>query len=263
MKDLTITIPIGISTPGTPVVSHLHNCLQSLKTQKTNYNYQVIIASDNNVSLEVMDCIKESGFEFKLYEPYTYMRRGGIWKKIYDQWTYYETKYVAFCHYDDMWSENKIQSQLDLMEQNELELSWSKVYVINEKNEIISADLANYQKLDKFSLKMGCSYAFCHSSILKKDSLFNTGILDKIEKGTAVYEGLQFIYSHKLKGIKDNNSIFYHRIHKNSVSQQCHTETEFMKRQRIVVDYSLDDVLKDRDELDIENITNEIEKTLQ
>jgi len=262
MNDLVIAIPIGVSSPGTPVVPYLKACLNSLKNQKTSYKYKVVIASDNNVSTEAMDCMLESGFDVQLYEPYYFMRRGGIWKKIYDQWSNFETKYVAFCHYDDAWGENKIQSQLDLMEQHGLELSWSKVQAINATGQVVSGDMAYYQKLDRASLQRGQSYAFSHSSILKKDALFATGILDKIEKATAIYEGVQFVYSHKLKGMKDNNSTFYHRVHQDSVSNQFHTETEFMKEQRIIANYSLDQVFKDRDEVGIEQVVNDIEKNL-
>jgi len=262
MNDLVIAIPVGVSSPGTPVIPYLKACLNSLKNQKTSYKYKVVIASDNNVSTEAMDCMLESGFDMQLYEPYYFMRRGGIWKKIYDQWSNFETKYVAFCHYDDMWSENKIQSQLDLMEQNSLELSWSRVQAINDKSQIISDDLAGYQNLNKDSLKNGGSYAFSHSSIIKKQSLFDTGILNKIEKAAAIYEGLQFVYSHKLKGTKDNNCTFYHRVHGDSVSNQFHTETEFMKEQRIIADYSVQQVMKDADEVYIDEIKNEIEKYL-
>jgi hypothetical protein len=62
--------------------------------------------------------------------------------------------------------------------------------------------------------------------------------------------------------MKDNNSTFYHRVHQDSVSNQFHTETEFMKEQRIIADYSLDQVFKDRDEVGIEQVVNDIEKNL-
>ena len=48
MNDLIIAIPVGVSSPGTPVIPYLKECLQSLKNQKTSYKYKVVIASDNN-----------------------------------------------------------------------------------------------------------------------------------------------------------------------------------------------------------------------
>ena len=116
MNDLTIVIPIGVSSPGTPVVPYLKWCVESLKNQQTNYSYKVVFAADNNLPSEAAHILAESGFDVSLYEPYYFMRRGGIWKKIYTEWEKYDSKYIAFSHYDDMWSLDKIQNQISFME---------------------------------------------------------------------------------------------------------------------------------------------------
>jgi hypothetical protein len=261
MNDLTIVIPIGVSSPGTPVVPYLKWCVESLKNQQTNYSYKVVFAADNNLPSEAARVLAESGFDVSLYEPYYFMRRGGIWKKIYTEWEKYESKYIAFSHYDDMWSLDKIQNQISFMESNQLELSWSKVQVINETNSIVSPDVCKHSTLSKNTIRTG-SYAFCHSSMMKKEAWFNSGIVDKVEKGSAIYEQLQFIYSHKLKGAKDESSIFYHRTHSNSVSSQFTTEKDFMVEQRKIADYSIQQVWQDAEKLNVNSIIEEIEKTL-
>lgn len=262
MIDLVIAVPVGVSSPGTPVVSYLNNCLRALKNQKTTYNYKVVVAADNNISQEAIDCILESKFDIQLYEPYYFMRRGGIWKKIYDQWSNFETKYIAWSHYDDMWGDNKIHSQISLMEKNNLEVSWSNVQIINKDNVIVSPNVIHHQTLNKETLRTGKPYAFCHATIFKKAALYETGILDKIEKGSAIYEDIQYIYSHKLKGMKDNNSTFYHRQHQDSVSNNFNTEKEYMTEQRIIANYSLEQVLKDAEDLNMHNVVEEIKKLL-
>lgn len=262
MNDLVITIPVGVSSPGTPVIPYLKACLNSLNNQKTSYKYKVVIASDSNVSKEAMDCMLESGFDIQLYEPFYYMRRGGIWKKIYDQWSNFETKYIAWSHYDDIWGDNKIHSQISLMENNNLEISWSNVQIIDKNNNIVSPNVLHHEKLNKQTLKTGKPYAFCHATIFKKTALYETGILDKIEKGSAIYEDIQYIYSHKLKGMKDNNSTFYHRQHQDSVSNNFNIEKEYMVEQRIIADYSLEQVLKDAEDLNMHNVIEEIKKSL-
>lgn len=261
MMDLVVVIPIGISSPGTPVVKFLNWCIESLQKQQTSFSYRVVFAADKNLPDDVFSILNNTGFEISLYEPYYFMRRGGIWKKIYTEWQNYDSKYVAFCHYDDLWGDNKIQNQLSFMETNSLELSWSKVQVINDNNMIVSPDVSGYSLLTKDTLRGG-SYAFSHSSILKKESWFNSGIVDKIERATAVYEHLQFLYSHKLKGKKDESSIFYHRSHGDSVSNQFNSEKEFMKEQRKIANYSLEEVLKDADAINPEQILKEIENSL-
>jgi hypothetical protein len=259
MTDLVIVIPIGISSPGTPVVKFLEWCVESLKNQQTSYSYKVIFAADNNLPVDAARVLAKSGFDISLYEPYYFMRRGGIWKKIYTEWEKNESKYIAFSHYDDVWSLNKIQSQLSFMETNNLDLSWSKVQVINENNAIVSPDICRHSKLTRETIRTG-SYAFSHSTIIKKDVWFNCGIADKVEKGSAIYEQLQFIYSHKLRGAKDDGCVFYHRTHSDSVSNQFNTEKDFMTEQRKVANYSLNEVLKDADELNVNSIIEEVEK---
>ncbi len=261
MKDLSIVIPLGISTPETPVLKYLKSCVESLKKQKTSFSYEIIFSCDNNVRDEIKNYLQETSCIIKWYEPYHYMRRGGIWKKIYNEWKTCNSKYIAFCHYDDIWSENKIHNQLSFMNDNKLELSWSRVQVIDADGNTISGDVSRFDELNKDSINVG-SYAFCHSSILNKDSWFNCGILDKVDKAAAIYEHLQFVYSHKLKGKKDHNSTFYHRSHSDSVSNQFNVEKQFMKEQRELVNYSLEQVLKDAEELDIKQITQEIINSL-
>ena len=261
MNDLTIVIPIGVSSPGTPVVPYLKWCVESLKNQQTNYSYKVVFAADNNLPSEAARVLSESGFDVSLYEPYYFMRRGGIWKKIYTEWEKYDSKYIAFSHYDDMWSLDKIQNQISFMESNQLELSWSKVQVINETNSIVSHDVCKHSILSKNTIRTG-SYAFCHSSMMKKDAWFNSGIVDTVETGSAIYEQLQFIYSHKLKGAKDESSVFYHRTHSNSVSSQFTTEKDFMVEQRKIADYSIQQVWQDAENLNVNSIIEEIQKTL-
>jgi len=258
MIDFTIVIPLGISSPGTPVFQYLKWCVESLQNQKTNYSYKIIFACDDNVSDEVKDYLKSTNYDISWYDPYYFFRKGSIWKKIFLEWEKADSKYIAFCHYDDIWSENKIQSQLDLMNSNELDLSWSAVQVINEENRILSGDIANRNALSKDTVKIGQSYAFSHSTILSKDKFLNCGILKYLDQSAALYEGLHYIFCHKLKGMKDPNSVFYHRVHGFSVSNTLHTETEELSKIRKIAEYSLNDVISDKDSINVESIIKEI-----
>ena len=60
MIDLAIVIPLGISSPGTPVFQYLKWCVESFQNQKTNYNYKIIFACDDNVSDEVKNYLKSN-----------------------------------------------------------------------------------------------------------------------------------------------------------------------------------------------------------
>jgi len=258
MKDLLIVIPLGVSTPGTPNLNLLKHCVWSLKEQKTNYQFDVIFACDNNVSDDVKEYLNSTGYKISWYDPYYFFRRGSIWKKIIQEWQNNDSEFVAFCHYDDMWSDNKIQSQLDMMKKEDLELSWSRVNIINENNQIVSGDMASRTLLNQDTIRKGQSYAFSHSSILKKDKFLSSGILDYLEKSAPVYEGLHYIFCHKLKGRKDDNSVFYHRVHGLSVSNNLHTETPEISKIREIAEYSLADVKSDEKELNMEEIIRKV-----
>jgi hypothetical protein len=261
MIDILIVIPLGISSPGTPVLQYLKWCIESLQNQKTSYKYKIIIASDDNIPDETKEYLKSINCDISWYDPYYFFRKGSIWKKIFLEWEKIDTKYIAFCHYDDIWSENKIQSQLDLMNENSLDLSWSSVKIINENNQIVSSDLASRTSLNEDTIKIGQSYAFSHSTILSKEKFLNSGIKDYLERSAPVYEGLHYIFCHKLNGQKDNKSTFYHRVHGFSVSNNLHTETENLSKIREIANYSLNEIIDDQNSINFESIiTNLLQK---
>lgn len=259
MKDLTIVIPLGVGGPGTPVIQYLRWCVESIKTQETKYSYDLIFSCDNNVSDEIKNYLMSTGYNIKWYDPYYYFKKGGIWKKIYDQWIKSNSKYLAFSHYDDVWSENKIESQLKLLESTNSDLSWSRVQVIDKNNNILN-EMQTYDALTKNTLLGIPSYAFSHSSIVSR-RILETGILEHQDNWSAIYENLYFVYCHKLKGIKDSQSIFYHRIHSDSITNTFNNEnSEEIINQRNITGYSLEQTLKDAEEIRLQDIKNNIMK---
>ena len=103
MKDLLIVIPIGISTPGTPVLKHLKTCIKSFETQETDYKYYIVFACDDNVSEEIKNYLKKTNYKISWYDSFYFFRKGSIWKKIFTEWEKQNSEYIAFCHYDDVW----------------------------------------------------------------------------------------------------------------------------------------------------------------
>ncbi|MFM1840065.1 MAG: hypothetical protein RIR47_114 [Bacteroidota bacterium] len=256
-SDLCIVVPLGVSSPNTPIKKYLLDCINSLKNQKTKFSYDVIFACDDNVSDEIKEILLNSGFKIRWFEPYYFMRKGGIWKKIHTVWQSENSKYISFCHYDDMWSENKVESQIQFMIDNNLEMCWSKVQVINENNQICSNDICNLEVFNSRTIHSS-SYAFCHSSIMQKDLFLSSGILDYVDIGSALYERLQFIFSHKLNGKKDNNSCFFHRVHTDSVTNNFNSEKSYMTEQRKEANYSLQEVLEDANKIPLDKIIKSI-----
>lgn len=257
VSDLTIVIPLGVSIPGTPVLEYLKSCVESLDNQETSYEYDIVFACDDNVPNDVADYLKSTGHKIEWCDRFSYFKKGGIWKKIYDQWVACESPYLAFCHYDDKWSPNKIQSQLDCLKRESADICWSRVGVIdledNFRNEAMSLD-----SLNKSSLYGPTPYAFCHSTIVTR-AILDSGILEFEDKWSAVYEQLFFMYSHKLKGVRDLCSFFYHRTHPDSITNTFNDEqSDVVKHQRESTNYSLEDTWNDANSLNMESLRRSI-----
>jgi len=257
MNDLTIVVPLGISTPGTPVIQFLQWCVESLQKQETSRKYEIVFACDDNVSSEVKDLLNSTGCSISWHDPYSFFRKGSIWKKIITEWQKVDSKFVSFCHYDDLWSSNKVESQLNLMNMEGLDLSWSNVQIIDEHNKIVN--VANSRGfLNETTIRKGPSYAFSHSTIVSKDKFLESGIMEYLDRSAPIYEGLHYLFCHKLKGNRDHNSTFYHRVHGSSVSNNLHTETPEISKIREIAEYSLDEVFQDEKSINIDEIIRQI-----
>lgn len=259
MIDLHIVVPLGVSTENTPVLNFLEQSVDSLKSQNTNFSYSVTFACDNNVRQEIKDFLESTSYNISWYEPFSFVRKGSIWKKIINEWQKLDSKYIAFMHYDDLWHVDKIQNQLTFMKEKNLELSWSRVHIIDSNNRIVSGDAAHRIKLDEKSLEEGQSYAFSHSSILDRNKFLNSGIVDYIDESAAIYEHVHYLFSHKLKGLKDNSSVFFHRTHENSITNNFGgQESDFIQMTRKIANYSVQEVIEDGNRVPIEKIKEDI-----
>ena len=67
MIDIVIVIPLGISSPGTPVLQYLKWCIESLQNQKTSYKYKIIIASDDNIPDETKEYLKSINCDASIF----------------------------------------------------------------------------------------------------------------------------------------------------------------------------------------------------
>jgi len=93
-----------------------------------------------------------------------------------------KTKYVAFLDSDDLWSKDKLKSQIDFMEKNKLLFSHTSFHVINEKNKIISYRIARAKILFKELLKscdIGLSTVMINTHYLKKNNHYFNAIQTK------------------------------------------------------------------------------------
>jgi len=204
-----IVIPIGVANPGTPVPHLLRNSIQSIKNQ-TDQNFLITVASDDNISEECKEILKELDVNVEWYEPGYYFKRGGIWKKISECWKKYDSEYICFMHYDDQWHEGKLKAQVDAMDNENLTSTWSKTFVINDKSEIVSGDVAFFDTLGRKEI----SCAFAHSLIIRRKPFMECGIMEYEDRWAPVFESLYAAYVHRMgNGRKVHEAIFYWRNH--------------------------------------------------
>jgi hypothetical protein len=82
--------------------------------------------------------------------------------------------------------------------------------------------------------------------------------MEYLDRSAPIYEGLHYLFCHKLKGNRDHNSTFYHRVHGSSVSNNLHTETPEITKIREIAEYSLNEVFQDEKSINIDEIIRQI-----
>jgi glycosyltransferase involved in cell wall biosynthesis len=251
-----IVIPIGIGAPGTPVQEYLEKSVNSVLSQ-TSKEFILTVAADANVPDRCKKFLEEKKIEVKWFEPFTYFRKGGIWKKIFDTWKDKDTKYLAFLHYDDLWDFDKLRIQVEKMESENLEASWSEAYIMDNSGIPISHD-CSFHSLSKETVGSR-SIAFAHSVIVSRDSMMNSGILDHESLWAANFEDVWAFYIHKIQNVsKAPGAKFYWRNHSLNISNTVNENAEFVKEQRYHTAYSLKETLADSDKISMYNLSEKI-----
>jgi hypothetical protein len=257
MHKLHVVIPIGVSSPGTPIPEFLLNSIESLKSQ-TFKDILITVAADENIPEYAKQILEDTKVNVEWFSPHSYFSREGMWGKIFRCWEKYDSEYVSFLHYDDLWEENKAKSQIEFIEHNLLEGCWSQVYLIDDQNKITSGDSMSW---DEFKREhVGQFHPWLpHSTIIKKESILNSGILEFREKWSGEFEKIYVTFLQKIKNLKKcPNSIFLWRTHANQVSWNVQEDKDYVQNQRETTGYSLvetiDDVSFVMQNIDLETI---------
>ena len=127
-----------------------------------------------------------------------------------------KSKYLAFLDSDDIWAKNKLKTQVNYMEKNNILFSHTSYHVINANNKIISSRPARkkiiFQDLIK-SCDIGLSTVILKSSLLRKNKL----LFPKIKSKEDYVLWLQIVK--KIKTIRGLDiKLTYYRKTKGSLS---------------------------------------------
>ena len=126
------------------------------------------------------------------------------------------SKYLAFLDSDDIWAKNKLKTQVNYMEKNNILFSHTSFHVINANNKIISSRPARkkiiFQDIIK-SCDIGLSTVILKSSLLRKNKL----LFPKIKTKEDYVLWLQIVK--KIKTIRGLDiKLTYYRKTKGSLS---------------------------------------------
>jgi hypothetical protein len=245
-----IVIPIGVGAPGTPVQAYLEESVNSILNQ-TSDDFILTVAADSNIPQRCKDFLAKNNVEVKWFEPFTYFRKGGIWKKIFDTWKDKDTKYLAFLHYDDLWDLEKLKIQVEKMEKEKLEASWSEAYIIDGSGNMNPNDYS-FQEITANTVGSR-TMAFAHSVIVSREAMMNSGILDHQDLWAANFEDVWALYVHKIKNAKKapGAKIFW-RNHSMNISNTVSETVDFVKEQRAQTSYSLEETLQDSSKISLQ-----------
>ena len=227
-----IVIPIGVGAPGTPHPEYLRDSIESVLNQSSP-DWILTVASDSNVSDEVKNLLSEyeGKVNVKWFEPFSFFRKGSIWKKIWDSWEDEDSKYVAFLHYDDIWHQDKLRDQVKLLETTDFKVATCKVFQIDSTKNVISQDLSSGY------------YAICHAMVWKKDCLKSTNLLKRYDEWAAYFE--KVLIEEMLNAgsyTRCDSAIFYHRSHDKSITSTMHENADYVKEQTTQTGYTLRDM---------------------
>lgn len=117
------------------------DCLNGFLKQKTSFPFEIVVSNDCSTddTKSIIDSyLSKYPTMFKVVSP---SKNLGSIKNFFHALSKCTGKYIALCEGDDYWiDENKLQKQVDFMEQNpDVGLTYSKVKMLNNKqNEFFS-----------------------------------------------------------------------------------------------------------------------------
>jgi len=133
----------------------IRQTLESFVTQKTNFNFEVIIGDDHSTD-KTTDIIREFEKKFpKIIKPIYRDKNIGISNNLFDIFQKASGEYISMCAGDDFFTDTKkIQTQSDFLDKNpDCSLCFHLTKVFFENNEEKETLFPDLNKINEFTLK--------------------------------------------------------------------------------------------------------------
>lgn len=142
-----------------------------------------------------------------------------------------EIKYVAFLDSDDLWRRDKLKTQVEFMQKNEIAFSYGDYDIYDVKDKKICRRRTSPKKMSYFRMLIGCSVG-CLTVMYDKNAVGHVAIpnlpkrndyalwcviLKKVRRGLK-YPGVLAIYEHGRGGISSGSKVklirYHYRMHR-------------------------------------------------
>ena len=132
---MSIRSRISIIIPYYRKKKYFQETIKSILNQ-TYKNYEVIVIYDDT-SLDELEFVISNLNKIKNKKLIINNKNYGVGFSRNKGISQARGTYIAFCDADDVWKKNKLYSQLKFMFKNDLEISYTNYFIINEKSKII------------------------------------------------------------------------------------------------------------------------------
>ena len=147
---------------------YLKKTVESLNNQSLK-NFQLIFVYDET-NKQDLHCVKKILSKIKNKKLIINKNNIGVAKSRNKAIKYIKGRFTAFLDCDDIWSKNKLKTQLNFMIKNKFKISCTSYLIINNRGKVIGkrslSSFISYKKLIK-RCEIGLSTVILNSKILK------------------------------------------------------------------------------------------------
>ena len=192
----------------------IQNCISSCLSQKTKYNYEIIIVDDGSKDGSIKIINKNKDKKIKKI----YIKNQGIEKASNTGISKSEGKFIMRLDSDDYLNENCVDVLMKIITKKKYSFVYGDYFLLTNNNKIKKIKLPQFNK--KEILERGdflASGTIFNKSIIKKLNYYNESIKNS---GLENYELILNLILKKYIGFHVNKPLFYYRKHKNNLSKK-------------------------------------------
>lgn len=204
---------VSVIMPNYNSEKYIKDSIESVLNQ-TYSNLELIIVDDisNDSSIKIIKEFVKSDKRVKFYQL---DEKGGASKARNLAISKAKGKYVAFLDSDDLWKKEKLEKQINFMEENDIYFSYTDYEYIDENRKRVDKYRKCPSKVSYFKILLGCSVG-CLTVVYnrKKVGLININKIDKRNDYAIWCKVLKKVR----KGYKYDDILSYYRKSTSSLS---------------------------------------------